>query len=78
MWALASSDDGQFAASGAADGSIAFWHDDTDAKQSERQAELAEEMELTQQLDNLVREKQLAAAFRLAVRLQKVRRLFRV
>ena len=72
VWALASGNDGAMAVSGSGDGTIAFWKDDTEAKQLAHQAELAEEMEMSQQLDNLVREKQLGAAFKLAIRLQKV------
>jgi hypothetical protein len=70
---LASGNDGALVVSGSGDGTIAFWKDDTEEKQLAQQAELAEEMEMSQQLDNLVREKQLGAAFKLAIRLQKVK-----
>jgi len=79
IWALdAGSGDGRFVASGGGDGQITFWADATEEVRAEERNAEATLFQQTQEVEDAIRRKDLAKAFKLALHLEHPGRLLKM
>ncbi|EDQ86160.1 uncharacterized protein MONBRDRAFT_33929 [Monosiga brevicollis MX1] len=79
IWALSAADrEGNAIVSGASDGTLVLWRDDTLEKEDDAKAQTEEEMQLSQELDNLMAADEHAEAFKLALRLERPRTILKL